>query len=343
MLQRYFHILTVLCAMFLPAKTVSAQGIEAYLRKEVQRLRNENDSLRAALAELQHPTETTWDFLLNVDLDEDESEVFGASSVSRDVDLGHGDLMDLIRRAAPSVATYWHQSVDDQVSIYTVKRRRYLPKIFGRYERWYPYFASTFRKYGVPEDMIALCIVESAVSRRAVSPVGAAGIWQFMPATARQYGLRVDEYVDERFDVFKATDAAARYLRDAYKGFGRWDLTLMSYNCGSARVRQAIIRAGGSSNVWDIAEYLPKETRLYLPAFLAASYVYAERKNLGIPVSDQSTFQKTSSVKLDKDVRLADVARELECKEEVLIELNPKITKGIVPAGTSFLIPVQNK
>lgn len=340
MLQRYYHILALFCAIFFLPQTGKAQGSEAYLKREIIRLRNENDSLRNAIENLRNNTATTWDILLNVDLDEDESEVFGTSEVLRDKDLGHGDLMTLIRRASPNVASHWHPSVDQQVAVYTGNRRKYLPRVFGRYERWYPYFANTFRKYGVPEELIALCIVESAVSKKAVSPVGAAGIWQLMPETARRYGLQVDEYVDERFDVFKSTDVAAQYLKNAYKSFERWDLALMSYNCGPGNVRRAIIRAGGSANVWDIAEYLPMETRLYLPAFLAASYVYADRQALGISVSEQNTFPKTRTVKLDKDARLSDVARELETKLEILKELNPKIMKDIVPAGTTFLIPV---
>lgn len=317
----------------------SGQGREDYLKRENTRLRIENDSLRNVIRNYQNTSFSTWDVLSNIDWNDEDDELFGSSSVLKNSDGSHADLMRLIRKASPNVASYWNQSIDDQVAVYTGSRRRYLPTIFGRYEKWLPLFSRTFAKYGVPEELITLCIVESAVSKKAISPVGAAGVWQIMPATARQYGLRVDEQVDERFDIVKSTDAAARILRDIYKGFGRWDLSVLSYNCGAGRVRQAIIKAQGDPNVWEIAQYLPRETRLYLPAYLAARYTLNEKDALGIGVKKQAAQPRTSSVMLQQDAALSQVAKELCCSTSLLNELNPHILCDIVPAGITFYVP----
>lgn len=183
-----------------------------------------------------------------------------------------------VLRASPSFDIEYDPSVGVHVQRYLGTRRRMTEKALGRYARWYPMFSGTFARYGVPDELTALCIVESAVTSGAVSPAGAAGMWQLMPMTARQYGLVLDENVDERLDVTKSTDAAARLLRDLHDRLGSWSLALMAYNCGAENVRKAQIRAGGGTDPWMILRYLPGETQAYLPAFLAVSYlsVYGE-------------------------------------------------------------------
>ena len=326
-------------ALIVLPMSLGAQESVDYLRRENKRLRYERDSLMAVIGSFRSMSISTWDMLTDLEFEDDIAAVFGSSSVIYNEDRGHSDLMDAVRRAAPAVATKWNQFIDDQIGVYTGSRRRYLPTIFGRYELWYPLFRNTFAKYGVPEELISLCIVESAVSRRAVSSAGAAGIWQLMPGTAKHYGLRVDEFVDERFDVAKATDAAARMLRDVHRSLKRWDLTVLSYNCGSGRVRQAIIKADGSSDVWEIMKSLPKETQAYLPSYLAARYVLSEKENLGINVRKQGAFPKTKKTSLEKDATLTSVAAVLNINVNVLTELNPQLVLGFIPAGVEFNVP----
>ena len=184
-------------ALIVLPMSLGAQESVDYLRRENKRLRYERDSLMAVIDGFRSMSISTWDMLTDLEFEDDIAAVFGSSSVIYNEDRGHSDLMDAVRRAAPAVATKWNQFIDDQIGVYTGSRRRYLPTIFGRYELWYPLFRNTFAKYGVPEELIYLCIVESAVSRRAVSSAGAAGIWQLMPGTAKHYGLRVAEFVDE--------------------------------------------------------------------------------------------------------------------------------------------------
>lgn len=246
---------------------LSAQTSELQrLRLRNAALQKELDSLRMRLSSMEEPDDT-WAFLSGLD---------GSVSSLEDVD----DLPALVAKASPSVDAVWKPSVGKALSRYTGARRRMTCLALGRYARNYAYFKSVFLRYGVPEELTALSIVESAVSPMAVSPAGAAGVWQLMPSTARQYGLVVDEIVDERTDMQKSTVAAARLLCDLHRELGSWSLALMGYNCGAERVRKAQIRAGGTSDPWMVLPFLPSETQAYLPSFLAVSYltVYGESR-----------------------------------------------------------------
>lgn len=166
------------------------------------------------------------------------------------------------------------------IDIYTLQRKTSMMKILGRYDGLAPMMLPIFRKYGVPDELTLLCIVESAASSRAVSPAGAAGLWQLMPDTAREYGLKVDFSVDERYDPKKATTVAARFLAARYREFEDWSLALMSYNCGSGRLHQALDACGDDVTFERLYRNVPKETRDYLPALLAAIYVNSNRRIL---------------------------------------------------------------
>lgn len=163
------------------------------------------------------------------------------------------------------------------VDIYSVQRKRGMALGLSRYDHYLEMFRKAFRKYGVPEELTLLSIVESACNTRAKSKAGAVGLWQFMPETARSYGLTVDGAVDDRYDPVKATDAAARYLRDLEKSLGTWSLALMSYNCGKGRLQKALAACGDNLSYEELYRHLPTETREYLPALVAAMYVNQNR------------------------------------------------------------------
>ena len=154
--------------------------------------------------------------------------------------------------------------------------------MLGLCQYYMPIFDETFNKHDLPEELKAMAIIESAMNPLAVSRAGAKGMWQFMYATAKMYGLHIDSFVDERMDPFKAADAAARYLQDAYEIFGDWNLAIASYNCGAGNVNKAIRRSGGKRAFWDIWPYLPRETRGYVPAFVGALYAMTYYKEHGI-------------------------------------------------------------
>lgn len=263
----FAKILLAFYLLFLLPCSVMAQGSDVQLLRMCNAaLLAENDSLRLRLIALETPDDN-WDALS------------GIEDVVSYLDAGT-DRASLVALASPSMDVPWKPSVDKAIERYTGPRRKMMCNALGRYARHYDYFQSVFSKYGVPEELTAICIVESAVSPGAVSPAGAVGMWQLMPSTARQYGLAVDENRDERTDVRRSTVAAAMLLRDLYRNLGSWTLSVMAYNCGSGAVRKAQILSGGSKDPWRILSYLPKETQGYLPSFLAVSYltVYGERE-----------------------------------------------------------------
>jgi hypothetical protein len=207
------------------------------------------------------PILNTWDFL-----EEEEGEGEVAERLPPVVDLPTV-LMALPAELMPPACEYLEAFVRDYVS----RHGRSIGIALKRYYRYEPLLRTTFEKYGLPEDLTLLAVVESAMNPRALSSAGARGMWQFMPRTARSYGLRCDGTVDDRLDVALSTDAAARYLQRAYGRFGSWPLAISSYNCGPGGVEKAIARAGGNG-FWEVYPYLSAETRGYLPAFVAVLY-----------------------------------------------------------------------
>ena len=175
----------------------------------------------------------------------------------------------------------YNEILEAQITDYIVNHRRQLIRVLGKYLAEEGEMRSIFRAYGVPEDLTALAIVESALNPKAVSPAGAVGLWQLMPDTARRYGLICDENTDQRYEKGPSTRAAAKYLRDAYRRWGSWPLAISAYNCGSGNVKKAIMKAD-SDEYWTVYEYLPSETRGYMPAFLAALYTIYFYKLHGI-------------------------------------------------------------
>ena len=160
----------------------------------------------------------------------------------------------------------YNSSVRSYINLYANTRKRSSSVILGLAQYYYPRMAAIFDKYDVPEELMYLTIIESSLNPTAVSPAGATGIWQFMYQTGKMYGLEVNTFVDDRRDPMKATDAAARHLRDLYNIFNDWGLAISAYNCGANNVRKAITRSGGKTNFWEVRAYLPRETQNYFPA-----------------------------------------------------------------------------
>jgi membrane-bound lytic murein transglycosylase D len=180
-----------------------------------------------------------------------------------------------------------------------------------------------------------LPVIESALNPKAVSRAGAAGLWQFMITTGKQYGLQVNSLVDERRDPIKSSYAAARYLRDLYKIFGDWNLVIAAYNCGPENINKAIRRAGGENkDYWHIYPYLPRETRGYVPAFIAANYAmtYYSLHNI-CPMSTRLPV-KSDTVMVSRDVHLEQVAEVVGINIDLLRSLNPQYRRDIIPGNS---------
>ena len=172
----------------------------------------------------------------------------------------------------------FNENVKNYIILYSEKMPSRMGRVLGLSNYYFPIFEDILNRYDLPEELKYMAVVESMLNPTATSHAGAKGIWQFIYSTAKSYGLEINSYVDERMDVEKSMDAAARYLRDAYRIFGDWALAISSYNCGAGNVSKAIRRAGGSKDYWSIYRYLPRETRGYVPAFVGAMYAMTYSK-----------------------------------------------------------------
>lgn len=226
-------------------------------------------------------------------------------------------------RITPVVKSY----IKTYVQIQTEKSRNML----GKRLTYFPLYEAKLREHGVPEDLKFLSVVESALNPKAVSHVGATGLWQFMPGTGSEYGLRTNTAVEDRSNPVKSTDAAARHLRDLYNHFDDWALALAAYNSGSGRVSAAIKRAG-SRNFWSIMPYLPKETRNYVPAFIAATYICNYFQLHGLqPNNPDLDLQLTDYVNVYEGISFRDISDATGIAYEVIKDLNPGFKRDYVP------------
>ncbi|MBQ8047984.1 MAG: transglycosylase SLT domain-containing protein [Prevotella sp.] len=217
---------------------------------------------------------------------------------------------------------------------YTNRLRRSVSIMLGAANFYMPIFEQALESYGIPLELKYLPVIESALNPNAVSRVGATGLWQFMLATGKQYGLEVNSLYDERRDPVKSSYAAAHYLSDLYKIFGDWNLVIAAYNCGPENVSKAMHRAGGSKDYWQIYPYLPRETRGYVPAFIAANYVmnYYCEHNICPMITTLPT--KTDTVMVNRDVHFEQIAQVLGVDINQIKELNPQYRRNIINGST---------
>lgn len=226
----------------------------------------------------------------------------------------------------------YNSIVKSFITMYTQKRTELVGVMIGLSDYYFPLFEEILDLYQLPQELRYLPMIESALNPRAVSRVGATGLWQFMYGTGRMYKLTVNSYVDERRDPVASTHAAARYLRDLYSIYKDWTLVIAAYNCGPGNVNKAIRRAGGKRNYWDIYYYLPRETRGYVPAFIAASYTYNYYKDHNIKVQIVNFPQTTDTLIIKKMLHLQQVSEVLGIPSSMLRDLNPQYKLDIIPA-----------
>lgn len=222
--------------------------------------------------------------------------------------------------------------VQRYIDVYSRKRRDQVSRMLGLAKVYFPIFEEELDKRNMPVEIKYLSVVESALNPHARSRVGATGLWQFMLYTGRQYGLVVNSYVDERKNPFKSTRAAMDYLEDSYREFGDWQLAIASYNCGIGNVRKAIARSGGKRNFWDIRAYLPRETRGYVPALIAATYVFTHAADYNIYPEHADFDHNVDTVQIVRmDISLYDIAKMTGTDVEVLRVLNPELKLNKIP------------
>lgn len=237
---------------------------------------------------------------------------------------------DRLRRLPTIMEMPYNNVVQKFIDRYSNELRNAVGIMLGASNFYMPIFEQALETYSLPLELKYLPVIESGLNPKAVSRVGATGLWQFMLATAKNYGLEINSLLDERCDPIKSSYAAANYLSDLYRIFGDWNLVIAAYNCGPDKLTQAIHRAGGSKDYWKIYPYLPRETRGYVPAFIAANYImnYYCEHNICPMTTDLPA--KTDTILVSRDVHFKQIAQVLNMDEELVRSLNPQYRKDIV-------------
>ena len=221
----------------------------------------------------------------------------------------------------------------NSIDAYMGRNRNVISFALGMMPIYEDIFVEALLKYNVPLELKYLPIVESALKPKAYSRAGAAGMWQFIYSTGRTYGLQVNSLVDDRYDIAKASDAAARHLRDLYDMFGDWSLAISAYNCGPGNVTKAITRSGGKRDFWDIYPYLPRETRGYLPAFIAVNYAMTFYKEHGICPMTSARPNQTDTLHINHNVHIGQIIHYSGISQDEFKALNPQYLTEIIPGA----------
>ncbi len=232
----------------------------------------------------------------------------------------------------------FNETVKNYMILYSEKMPRHVENMMGRSLYYFPIFEEILAKYGLPLELKYMSIIESNLNPVAESRAGAMGIWQFMYRTGRLYGLKINSFVDERLDVEKAADAAARYLRDAYSVFGDWNLAISAYNCGAGNVNKAIKRAGGKMDFWSIYPYLPRETRGYVPAFIGAMYAFHYAREYGLQPAKVGLPVKVDTFEIRRNLHFKQINEVVGVPLETVKLLNPQYTHDIIPGNEGTYI-----
>ncbi len=244
--------------------------------------------------------------------------------------------VDRLSRIPTVIEMPYNDVVQKFIDRYSGRLRQSVSYMLGASNFYIPIFEEALEAYGLPLELKYLPVIESALNPRAVSRVGATGLWQFMLATGKRYGLTVNSLVDERRDPVKSSYAAAHYLSDLYKVFGDWNLVIASYNCGPAQINKAIHRSNGERDYWQIYPYLPKETRGYVPAFIAANYIMTYYCEHNICPMTTRLPAKTDTVMLSRNVHLEQIAAVCGIEMEQLRSLNPSYRRDVIPGQTEM-------
>jgi len=223
------------------------------------------------------------------------------------------------------------KNVKKCISSYLVRGKSGTQKIIGNSTIYFPIYEEYLEAFGLPNELKYLSVIESGLNPNAASPSGAVGLWQFMKPTARELGLVIDDYVDERKDIYRSTEAAVKYLKQLYDRYQDWGLAIAAYNCGLGRVDRELKKTGGK-DFWDIRSRLPKETQHYIDRFIAVNYAIKNYQFYNLrPRYPDYTLQMTQVQKIHKRFSFKKIAKLTGIDEQIIARLNPSYRKGIIP------------
>ena len=304
------------------------------LQAQVQTITVQNANGQESLIDLPESMETDMDSLYcdwlsktHLSLDENCQVTTANPIVSDSV------YMDRLSRIPSIMELPYNEAVKKSIEAYTVRLRNKVSFMLGAANFYMPIFEEALDAYDLPLELKYLPIIESALNPTALSRRRASGLWQFILSTGKIYGLENNSLVDERRDPVKASWAAARYLKDLYNIYKDWSLVLAAYNCGPGNVNKAIRRANGATDYWTLYYYLPRETRGYVPAFIAANYVMNYYCEHGICPLESELPVHTDTIQISKDLNLNQVAAVCNISIEQLRSLNPQYKKDIIPGS----------
>ena len=315
------------CTLFVAPQLHAQESVDVIIR--------ENGTERREIIDL--PTSMTYplDSLLNdwkaknyIDLGKD------CSTSTVNPEFSDSIYIDRLSRMPTIMEMPYNEIIRKFIDMYTGRLRNQVAFMLSACNFYMPIFEEALDAYGLPLELKYLPIIESALTPSAVSRAGASGLWQFMLQTGKIYGLESNSLVDERRDPIKATWAAARYLKDMYAIYQDWNLVIAAYNCGPGTINKAIRRAGGKTDYWEIYNYLPKETRGYVPAFIAANYVMTYYCKHNICPMETNIPASTDTVQVTKNLHFEQIAELCNVPLEEVKSLNPQYKKQVIPGTT---------
>lgn len=242
-------------------------------------------------------------------------------------------------KALPTVIDMpFNQPVKTCLDLYVHRRRKAVERMVGiGYNHYFPIFEDALQHYGLPSELKFLACIESGLHQNAYSRAHAAGLWQFIPSSGQLQGLEVNSYIDERYDLYKSTDAACRFLQQLYNKFHDWHLAIAAYNCGPGNVDKAIARSGGRRTFWEIYNYLPAETRSYVPLFIAATYIMTYHCEHNLCAMIAEVPPQCDTLMVGQMVHFEQIAHYLSIPKEEIESLNPQYVYDIVPGSPEKL------
>ena len=261
---------------------------------------------------------------------------FGSDSIPSYLDTTYRERIEYMDITSPFSFRY-NEEVRKMIFFYAERRPGLISRALSSKELYFPLFEEMLDRYQLPQELKYLAIVESALNPKARSRAGAVGLWQFMPGTGRLYGLHYNSRVDDRMNPYKATEAACQHFVDLYEQYQDWNLVLAAYNAGPGNVNKAIRRAGGVKDYWVVRQYLPRETRAYVPAFIAINYFmkYAYAHNIEPKDQKHLSYYETDTVYVNTKINFHNLADWLDISMKELEQLNPQYRRKYIPKSTT--------